>query len=589
MHQKNIKKTWARGGGGDGGGRVCQSLRRHYHYYPSSSPALPSNATSYSLPPFLTASAPPPMKSPSSSRCKSNGMASLSYYNSSDSSIITPLRHYFSTLVPASAPVAAAAATTTSSTTLYHSSIVVHPIHTSTAVTTNTTSEKQTVENKKAPPPPTKKSPHSKLLRVCSSKNVNAHFAAIEADLLRLNWIEAMNNLVNDWTSTRSTNNSNNHYTGNNNRYGDFIELERNVQQYVSNNLKDCCWHYHGDDCLAFATSDDDDGASSSSSSSSRGRGKSSSQLPLLPSQSALLRLYLFPYERVITSAVHKAIVPGKMMGGTTSSTSHAGATTRNQDDMMTGGGDGGGGGGGGTSSNNNKTHLLATMSELHQRAQLLSHASQLLDVMSKLLLRNNSNYNIDDIDDNNADATATEHDIFPKSSSVWTNHHTSCSNCHRLIVSGWLILHRQWKEWSRQMLDDPSMSAKDIFNATSIFTTSSTNPTIDDNADGGVHHPQTEVHIWATRWLDFCEYDNQSNDVLVGDDTSSFGTRRGIMKSDQALLHGIVAMFATSISSSSSSSTLEYHHVKNEKHQQEYEVLYHRINNLFPKNDGVL
>ena len=393
-----------------------------------------------------------------------------------------------------------------------------------------------------------------------------------------------MNKLVSDWTSTRSTN-SNNHYTGNN-RYGDFIELERNVQQYVSNNLKDC-WHYHGDDCLAFATSDDDDGASSSSSSSSRGRGKSSSQLPLLPSQSALLRLYLFPYERVITSAVHKAIVPGKMMGGTTSSTSHAGATTRNQDDMMTGGGDGGGGGGGGTSSNNNKNHLLATMSELHQRAQLLSHASQLLDVMSKLLLRNNSNYNIDDIDDNNADATATEHDIFPKSSSVWTNHHTSCSNCHRLIVSGWLILHRQWKEWSRQMLDDPSMSAKDIFNATSIFAT--TTDDNDCNDDGGVHHPQREVHVWATRWLDFCEYDDKINDVLVGGDYSSFGTRRGIMKSDQALLHGVVAMFATSIFSSSSSSTLEYHHVKNEKHQQEYEALYRRINNLFPKNDGVL
>ena len=130
-------------------------------------------------------------------------------------------------------------------------------------------------------------------------------------------------------------------------------------------------------------------------------------------------------------------------------------------------------------------------------------------------------------------------------------------------------------------MLDDPSMSAKDIFNATSIFTTSSTNPTIDDNADGGVHHPQTEVHIWATRWLDFCEYVDKSN---FGGESISSGTRRGIMKSDQALLHGIVTMFASAISSSSSSSTLEYCHVKNEKHQQEYEALYHRINNLFPR-----
>jgi len=227
-----------------------------------------------------------------------------------------------------------------------------------------------------------------------------------------------------------------------------------------------------------------------------------------------------------------------------------------------------------------NNKQQRAMMTELQQRAQLLFHASQLLNAMSNILLR-------DDINDNDeVDTTRTMHDLAPESSSsaavatVWTNHHTSCSNCHRLLLSGWLILYRQWKEWNRQMLEDPLLSAKDVFDATSVFTSSTSNniaaPTDDGgdgaSAGGGMQHPQREVHVWAKRWLDFCDVTND------GSASSSSGSRLGVLPSDKALLDGIVSMFTAT------SSILEYHGVKNKKHQQEHEELYDRINNLFPR-----
>lgn len=69
----------------------------------------------------------------------------------------------------------------------------------------------------------TKKSPHSKLLRVCSNRNVNAHFAAIEAEILMLNWEKAMKALVDDWTKA--------------NKWSSFAELESNIRSYVDKNL----------------------------------------------------------------------------------------------------------------------------------------------------------------------------------------------------------------------------------------------------------------------------------------------------------------------------------------------------------------
>ena len=66
-------------------------------------------------------------------------------------------------------------------------------------------------------------SPHSKLLRVCSSRNANPHFAAIEGEMLRLDWNKSMKKLVSDWAKTK--------------RFDEFVELERNVKCYVEKNL----------------------------------------------------------------------------------------------------------------------------------------------------------------------------------------------------------------------------------------------------------------------------------------------------------------------------------------------------------------
>eukprot|EP00804_Cyclotella_cryptica_P029673 CCRYP_019047-RA/>CCRYP_019047-RA protein AED:0.42 eAED:0.72 QI:0/0/0/1/1/1/2/0/324 len=71
--------------------------------------------------------------------------------------------------------------------------------------------------------PEIKKSPHSKLLRVCSSRNTNLHFAAVEADMLRLDWDATMEALVDDWIKS--------------NKWSSFTELERNIRAYVDNNL----------------------------------------------------------------------------------------------------------------------------------------------------------------------------------------------------------------------------------------------------------------------------------------------------------------------------------------------------------------
>lgn len=68
-----------------------------------------------------------------------------------------------------------------------------------------------------------KKSKHSKLLRVTSNRNLNKHFAMVEADMLHLNWDRAMKALVDDWTE--------------NNKWNSFVELENNVRAYVNNNL----------------------------------------------------------------------------------------------------------------------------------------------------------------------------------------------------------------------------------------------------------------------------------------------------------------------------------------------------------------
>ena len=159
------------------------------------------------------------------------------------------------------------------------------------------------------------KSPHSKLLRVCSSRNANPHFAAIEAELLRLNWKEAMDALVEDWVE--------------NNRWDDFIELERNVKSYVDKNLMDLC------------------------DNNPEHREGSEESVTLLDH---VLRSYHFPYEAIITKAVHHAL---------------AGKVILSRNKLQESEGD------------KNKKSLA----ELRERIAVLSDASKLLDARHALML----------------------------------------------------------------------------------------------------------------------------------------------------------------------------------------------------------
>lgn len=92
------------------------------------------------------------------------------------------------------------------------------------------------------------------------------------ADMLRLNWEEAMNDLVADWTQKK--------------RFEDFIELESNVRAYVNKNLIDLTCEY---DHRARTKNEWE-------------RGDQSVAL------SDRMRFSHFPYESVINSAVRDAI-----------------------------------------------------------------------------------------------------------------------------------------------------------------------------------------------------------------------------------------------------------------------------------------
>ncbi|KAL9184842.1 hypothetical protein ACHAXT_002619 [Thalassiosira profunda] len=129
-------------------------------------------------------------------------------------------------------------------------------------------------ESDGGPPPPRRgaKSPHSKLLRVCSGRNANPHFASIEAEMLRLNWTEAMHSLVEDWTRKH--------------RWDDLLELERNVRRYVQNNLTDLI-NYHPE---------------------AAGEWKNSPELQSVSLGEHLFRSIHFPHEAIVARAAHHAL-----------------------------------------------------------------------------------------------------------------------------------------------------------------------------------------------------------------------------------------------------------------------------------------
>jgi len=168
-----------------------------------------------------------------------------------------------------------------------------------------------------------KRSPHSKLLRVCSERNANSHFAAIEADLIRLDWKETMDTLVGDWTQNK--------------RFDDIIELESNVRTYVNKNVidltlieKECVREWE------------------------RGKWEQGKEVKKNVSLSDHIRFHYFPYEEIITGIVNDAI---------------AGKGILSSYEMKKTGG------------NKNKV----SMAEIHGRIRVLSQAGKLLEAMTSL------------------------------------------------------------------------------------------------------------------------------------------------------------------------------------------------------------
>jgi hypothetical protein len=259
--------------------------------------------------------------------------------------------------------------------------------------------------------------------------------------MLRLDWHAAMNELVVDW-SRRG-------------RFGDFIELEGTVRKYVNNNMLDLA--YYEREC---ATEWEDD------------VGLRRGGIAL----SDHLRFRLFPYERIVSSAVRHAV------------SSAATVPPRSPrpgigEDRDVGGGE------------------ISAASDAREGIARMSRTGALLDAMTTF------------------DGARTDDD-----DAGWTVHHEACSNCFRLTVSGWVLLHRRFREANGGMLLGSPMSAADILAPTTKSAV----------------HPDRETQIWAERWIDFCE--GGGGGTARGRGVPG----RGILPSDEPLLMGVARMISS-------------------------------------------
>ena len=253
-----------------------------------------------------------------------------------------------------------------------------------------------------------------------------------------------MSALVDDWSQKA--------------RFGDFLELERNVRSYAAKNMVDLN-HYEfervkeweGDEILQHSVTLEDH-----------------------------IRFHLFPYERIINGAVQHAI-SGRVVLSTIK--------------LKELGGD--------------KNKLA--MAELHERILMLSRAGKLLDAMTSTNQTQKENKEGEG-----------EGETQSNNATGWTKHHTSCSNCHRSVISGWFILYRRLKEANRTMLLDRGASAADVLDATTKLDI----------------HPEVEVYDWTRKWTDF-----------VG---GNKGRKLGVLDSDKPLLMGVVKVLSMSENSNS-------------------------------------
>lgn len=142
-------------------------------------------------------------------------------------------------------------------------------------------------------------------------------------------------------------------------------------------------------------------------------------------------------------------------------------------------------------------------MAELYERISMLSNAGKLLDTMTNFELE-----------------SGTEDET------TWTAHRTACSNCYRLVVSGWFLLWRRLREANKQMIEESE--ASEVLKATSAIDI----------------HPEEEIYVWSNKWIDFCTLRREVEGEDSEDELTLLG---GIAQKDKALMMGVSKMMSLS------------------------------------------
>jgi hypothetical protein len=129
------------------------------------------------------------------------------------------------------------------------------------------------------------------------------------------------------------------------------------------------------------------------------------------------------------------------------------------------------------------KQELKSAMGDIQKRMETLATAGKLLESLSTF---------------------ETEHTLSD-------SYNKCCTNCFRMVVSGWFILFRQHKALNDKIISE--LNAADILSITSQLKT----------------HPDVEAYEWAKKWISF-------NSRIEKENLGSCS----ILSSDKALFVGI-------------------------------------------------
>lgn len=122
-----------------------------------------------------------------------------------------------------------------------------------------------------------------------------------------------------------------------------------------------------------------------------------------------------------------------------------------------------------------------------------------------------------------------------------WTVHHSACSNCYRLVISGWLVL------WRRENDSVSKYPTSTMINHATL-------------------HPGDETFTLVRKWMHFCRFNFNDKKNYEG---LSEGVDDAITSSDIPLIRGVIKMLALS---------------ENEEHKKQSALLNIDLKNMFPE-----